>query len=219
MRALHEALRADRSAFGLHDTARAAGERLAGALGSLAAGAWPEGGLVARLVAEAGGDGGTLADAAVRRALATAVRDVSDAHPELDGALVTGSAGGGFAWDILCDLYQAFFAGVVGEFLRSVVAEHVRLAVPVLIASDPEGRIADWVAEKLVALVPNPCEESARAEEPAPAVDAARPTEPSAAEDPSAVLPALAESLVPRAVGSVLGFITEEIAGDEEAAA
>ncbi|MDX3759022.1 hypothetical protein [Streptomyces sp. AK02-04a] len=217
--ALHETLRADRSAFGLYDTACAAGERLAGALGSLAIeGAESEDALVARLVSEVGGDGGTLADAAVRRGVAAAVRDVRDRHPELDEVIGGGAAGGGFAWDILCDLYQVFFADMVGEFLRSVVAEHIKLAVPVLIATDPEGRIADWVAEKVVDLVPNPCEESAEAMDLAEAVDTAQSVV-GAVQDPLSALPKIAESLVPRAVGKVLGLITEEITGEEGAAA
>ncbi|MEV3889432.1 hypothetical protein AB0K38_25760 [Streptomyces griseoincarnatus] len=219
LRALHETLRADRSAFGLYDTACAAGERLAGALGSLAAeGAESADALVARLVSEVGGDGGTLADAAVRRGMAAAVRDVRDRYPELDDAMDAGAAGGGFAWDILCDLYQVFFADMVGEFLRSVVAEHVKLAVPVLIATDPEGRIADWVAEKVVDLVPNPCEVAAEATDLAEAVDTAQSVV-GDAQDPATVLPKIAESLVPRAVGKVLGLITEEITGGEGAAA
>ncbi|MEU6609960.1 hypothetical protein ABZ922_33750 [Streptomyces shenzhenensis] len=217
--ALHETLRADRSAFGLYDTACAAGQRLAGALGSLAAeGAESEDALVARLVAEVGGEGGTLADAAVRRAVAAAVRDVEDRHPELDNAMGGGAAAGGFAWDILCDLYQVFFADTVGEFLRSVVAEHVKLAVPVLIAADPEGKIADWVAEKVVDLVPNPCEESAEATD-LPQAGGTAQSVVGAAQDPSAVLPKIAESLVPRAVGKVLGLVTEEVTGEEGAAA
>lgn len=77
----------------------AAGERLAGALGSLAAeGAESEDALVARLVSQVGVDGGTLADAAVRRGTAAAVRDVRSRHPELDDAM-GGGAGGGFTWD------------------------------------------------------------------------------------------------------------------------
>ncbi|MBA5221618.1 hypothetical protein [Streptomyces griseoaurantiacus] len=219
LRALHETLRADRSAFGLYDTACAAGERLAGALGSLAVeGAESADVLVARLVSEVGGDGGMLADAAVRRGVAAAVRDVRDRHPELDDAMDAGATGGGFAWDILCDLYQVFFADMVGEFLRSVVAEHVKLAVPVLVATDPESRIADWVAEKVVDLVPNPCEESAEATDLAQAVDTAQSLV-GAAQEPAATLPKIAESLVPRAVGKVLGLITEEITGEEGAAA
>ncbi|MEU5837754.1 hypothetical protein ABZ820_29345 [Streptomyces diacarni] len=219
LRALHETLRADQSAFGLYDTACAAGERLAKALGSLAVeGPQSTDALVARLVSEVGGDGGTLADAAVRRGAAKAVRDVQDRHPELDEAMGEGAAGGGLAWDILCDLYQVFFADMVGEFLRSVVAEHIKLAVPVLIATDPEGRIADWVAESIVDLVPNPCEESAEAKDLARAVDTAQSVV-GAAQDPSAALPELAESLVPRAVGKVLGLVAEESTGGEGAAA
>jgi hypothetical protein len=219
LRALHETLRADRSAFGLYDTACAAGERLAGALGSLATeGAESTDVLVARLVSEVGGDGGTLADAAVRRGVAAAVWDVRDRHPEMADAIDGGASGSSFAWDILCDLYQVFFADMVGEFLRSVVAEHVKLAVPVLIAADPEGRIADWVAEKVVDLVPNPCEEFVEATDPAQALETAQLVV-GAVEDPSAALPKIAELLVPRAVGKVLGLITEEITGEEGAAA
>lgn len=219
LRALQETLRADPSAFGLYETACAAGERLAGVLGSLAEdGARSENSLIARLVTEVGGDGGTLADAAVRRGLAAAVRDVLGRHPELDDVMGAGVAGGGFAWDILCDLYQVFFADLVGEFLRSVVAEHVQLAVPVLVVADPEGRIADWVAEKVVDLVPNPCEESAEAGELAQAVGTAESVM-DMAQEPTAVLPKIAEKLVPGAVGKVLGLITEEAVGDEGAVA
>lgn len=131
---------------------------------------------------------------------------------------MSGGAGGGFAWDILCDLYQVFFADLVGEFLRSVVAEHVKLTVPVLLAADPEDRIADWVAEKVVDLVPNPCEESVEAEELARAVDEAESVV-GAAEGPAEALSEMAAALVPRAVGRVLGLITEEITGDEGTAA
>lgn len=114
--------------------------------------------------------------------------------------------GGGFAWDLLCDLYQVFFADMVGEFLRSVVAEHVKLSAPML-AADAEGRIADWVAEKVVDLVPNPCEESAAAAEPAQAADTAQSAV-GAVRDPAAALPGIAKSLVPRAVGKVLARTT-----------
>ncbi|MDQ0812118.1 hypothetical protein QFZ63_003832 [Streptomyces sp. B3I7] len=205
--ALHETLRADRSAFGLYDTACAAGERLAGTLSTLATeGAESADALVARLVPEVGGNGGTLADAAVRRAVAAAVRDVRDRHPELDDAMGAGAWVGGFAWDLLCDLYQVFFADMVGEFLRSVVAEHVKLSAPML-AADAEGRIADWVAEKVVDLVPNPCEESAAAAEPAQAADTAQPAV-GAVRDPAVALPGIAKSLVPRAAGKVLARTT-----------
>jgi hypothetical protein len=197
----------------------AADERLVGTLGSLAEeGAGSGDALITRLTWEVGGDGGTLADAAVRRAAASAVRDVLDKHPELEDAMDSGAASGGFAWDILCDLHQVFFADVVAEFLRSVVAEHIKLAVPVLIAADPEGRIADWIAGKVVDLVPNPCKDSAEATELAEAVDNAESVV-CAVQDLVRALPKIARQLVPGAVGKILGLITEEIINDGEAAA
>ncbi|MFI9463321.1 hypothetical protein [Streptomyces xiamenensis] len=212
LQALHETLRTDPSAFGLYEAACAAGERLADALGSLATeGTESADSLIARLIPEVGGDGDTLADAAVRRGLATAIRHVRHTHPELDHAMETGTARRGIAWDILCDLYQVFFAGVVAEFLRSVVAEHIKLTAPVLIAADPEGRIADRIAEEVMKLVPSPCEASAASTDPAQTAEIA--------QDPSQTLPGIAGSLVPLSVGKALGLITEEITGEEGAAA
>lgn len=219
LRALQDSVRADRSAFGLYDIACAAGERLVGALGSLATdGAESEEALVVRLVSQVGGSGGTLADAAVRRAVTAAVGSVCRMHPELGAAMQGPGTGGGFAWDILCDLYQVFFADIVGEFLRSAVAEHVKLAVPVLVVVDPESRIADWAADKLVDLVPNPCEESAEAAGLAEAYGAAESAV-VAVQNPATVLTRTAQSLVPRAVGKVLGLIDEEPAKRPGAAA
>lgn len=218
LRALQESIRADRSAFGLYEASCAAGERLADVLESLAAeGAASRDALATRLVTEVGGTGGTLADAAVRRAAATAVDDVRRKHPELDDALQGRALGGGFAWDILCDLYQAFFADIVGEFLKATVAEHVKLAAPVLLAVDPGDHVADWVAEKLVGLVPNPCEEAAEATGLAEAVDSASSIADSV-EDPVSALSEMARSLVPRAVGRVLGLIPSGAVDDEDAA-
>ncbi|GAA2058613.1 hypothetical protein GCM10009757_38730 [Streptomyces cheonanensis] len=203
LRALHETLRADRSAFGLYDVASAAGEQLARVMGSLAAaGEESADALLARLIREVGGDGGTLADAAVRRGLATAVRDVRALHPELDHALDTGAARGGIASDILCDLYRFFFAGLVAEFLRSVVAEHLKLAVPVLIAVDPEERIAGSVANTVLGWLPSPCERADAPPEPGPAADPS--------PEPPATLPEIAASMVPEVVGRALGLTTEE---------
>jgi hypothetical protein len=218
LRALQASVRADRSAFGIYQASCAAGERLADVLGSLAAeGATSQDALATRLVTEVGGTGGTLADAAVRRAAATAVEGVRRTHPELDDALQKRGPGGGFAWDILCDLYQAFFADIVGEFLKATVAEHVKLAAPVLLAVDPGDRVADWVAEKLVGLVPNPCEEAAEATGLAEAVDSASSIADSV-EDPVSALSEVARSLVPRAVGRVLGLIPSGAIDEEDAA-
>ncbi|WP_433890573.1 hypothetical protein [Streptomyces sp. CA-111067] len=218
LRALQEAVQADRSAFGLYEASCAAGERLAGILDALATeGTASRDALTIRLVTEVGGNGGTLADAAVRRAAAATVDDVLRRKPELDGAMLGQGSGGGLTWDILCDLYQVFFADIVGEFLKATVAEHVKLAAPVLLAVDPEDRVADWVAEKLVDLVPNPCEESAEATELAEAAATAQSVA-DAVEDPVGALSDMARSLVPRAVGSVLGLISGMAADEEDAA-
>lgn len=218
LRALQESIQTDRSAFGLYEASCAAGERLAGILASLATeGTASRDALATRLVTEVGGNGGTLADAAVRRAAAAAADDVLRRHPELDGAMPGRGSGGGFAWDILCDLYQMFFADIVGEFLRATVAEHVKVAAPVLLAVDPGDRVADWVAEKLVDLVPNPCEESAEATGLAEAAATAQSVA-DGVEDPVGTLSDMARSLVPRAVGSVLGLISDRSAGEEYAA-
>ncbi|MFE3142074.1 hypothetical protein [Streptomyces scopuliridis] len=211
VRALHETLRANPSAFGLLNASGTGGVRLAKVIGSLARtrpDTWDE--AVGRLAKEVSGEGGTLADAAVRRAVASAARQTRSRHPDLSPSSYSQAAGGsGFASDILCDLYQLFFANVVAEFLRFVVAEQVKLAIPVLIAADPEGRMADWIAEQLVELVPSPCEETAEVRELTEAVNTAESLG-EAAEDSTGALSDIAQRLVPKAVGRVLGLIADE---------
>jgi hypothetical protein len=62
---------------------------------------------------------------------------------------------------VFCLIYQEFFADLVVEFLRAVIAEEINIAFPALVALDPAGEIADWLAGRLVALVPDPCAEVA----------------------------------------------------------
>jgi hypothetical protein len=211
---LHATLRADRSAFGLYDTTCAAGDRLTAVLGSLARqGPESPDALIARLALEVGGGGGTLADAVVRRAVVRAGRHVIDRRAETAESLPPGSTCGGWAWDLLCDLYQVFFAQVVAEFLRSVIAEHIKLSVPVLVAIDPEGTIAERVADRLLELVPSPCEEAAGTAGPAEALDTAVDV----VQDPDDALAQIARRLEPRAVAKVLGVFDEESAEGEAA--
>jgi hypothetical protein len=56
-----------------------------------------------------------------------------------------------------CHVYRAFFADLVAEFLRAVIAEEITAAVPALVLLDPSGQIAAWVAGRLVEFVPDPC--------------------------------------------------------------
>ncbi len=58
---------------------------------------------------------------------------------------------------LFCLIYREFFADLVAEFLRAAIAEEITAAVPALVLVDPSGQIADWVAGRLVALVPDPC--------------------------------------------------------------
>ncbi|MFF5769254.1 hypothetical protein ACFY8V_03615 [Streptomyces californicus] len=153
----------------------------------------------ARLVRAVGGEGGTVADAAVRRAAAATADRMAAQHPE-----VLAADGRGWSGDLLCLIYQWFFADVVAEFLRGVIAEKIKLVVPVLPVADPEDHVADWVAEQVLRLVPNPCEEAERLKS---AVDQVGDAV-TAFEDPTVgTLAQVARGLVPRAVGTALGLL------------
>lgn len=202
---LHRTLRADPSAFGLYDAARAAGERLTAhvRIGD----PLPDGADFATTFTEAvGGTGGTVAEAAVRRAAARSAKRLAEQYPD-----ATADAGGhGLSGDLFCLLFQWLFAGVVGEFLRCIVAEKIALAIPVLYVLDSEEEFVDRAADEVVRLLPDPCEEAAREEEAEALADAAAGAEETAAVP---LLAGLARELVPRAVGRVLGLIGDEDAG------
>lgn len=126
--------------------------------------------VVAHFAVLAAGSGGGVADAVSRRAAARA------------GAKLLGQHG----TTAFCLVYREFFADVVAGFLQAVIAEQIRLAAPGIDIVDPTGRVVEWIAGHLVALVPDPCAEAA-----------ARPG--------MSVLD-VAEELVPRAVDTVLGI-------------
>ncbi|MFI0814396.1 hypothetical protein ACH4TX_08315 [Streptomyces sp. NPDC021098] len=198
---LHRTLREEPTAFGLYEAACAAGERLTTAVDAWA-GSRDGDEFAARFTSAVGGEGGTVADAAVRRAAAASVRRLLERHPEVGAPGGSGLSGEGF-----CLLYQGFFAGVVAEFLRSAVAEKVKLVVPLLPALDPEDHIANWVAEHVLGLLPDPCE----------AVGQGMETEvASAVGDPIGPLRLVAQGLVPRAAGRALGLLSEEPSEDRD---
>jgi hypothetical protein len=203
---LHRTLREDPTAFGLYDAACAAGERLTAAVDIWALSQDGDE-FAARFTAAVGGEGGTVTDAAVRRAAAACARLLLERHP---GAGAPG--GGGLPGDVFCLLYQAFFADVVAEFLRTAVAEKVKLVVPLLPALDPEDHIADWIAEHVLRLLPNPCEEAAQlaAEE--------EEGDPVASEagDPIGALRLVAHRLVPQAASRALGLLSSGPSGDAD---
>lgn len=126
--------------------------------------------VVADFAFSAAGPGGGVVDAVIRRAAARA------------GSRLLGRHG----IEAFCLVYREFFADVVAGFLHAAIAEQIRLAVPGIDIVDPTGRVVKWIADHLVALVPDPCAEAA-----------ARPG--------TSVLD-VAEGLVPRAVETVLGI-------------
>ncbi|MFD9484308.1 hypothetical protein ACFWBX_09925 [Streptomyces sp. NPDC059991] len=239
--ALQGSCRADPSAFGLQDAACAAGARLADAMEILGAVGpsglvnknpvhedlrseeegdrldWqdPADAFVAEVTRQVGGEGSTIVDAALRRAIAASAQRLLTTHPEIRESLTApdgASQGRGLAGDLLCLLYRWFFADLVTEFLRAVIAEKIKLTVPVLEVIDSEGRIADGVAEKILALIPNPCEEAE--------AQAAEATEAALSESEESMeadvpLSDVARRLVPGVVGKILGFAVDAL-GEEE---
>ncbi|AGP55007.1 hypothetical protein [Streptomyces rapamycinicus] len=204
---LHRTLQEEPTAFGLYEAACAAGERLTAAVHVWTV-ARDGDEFAAHFTATVGGEGGTVADAAVRRAAARSARRL------LEEEHSAGAPGGsGMSGEVFCLLYRGFFADVVAEFLRTAVAEKVKLVVPLLPALDPEDHIADWIAEHVLHLLPNPCEEATRRTE---SVEKAEQVV-SAVEDPSiGSLRLVAHGLVPRAAGRALGLLSDRPSGSTD---
>ncbi|NEA62027.1 hypothetical protein [Streptomyces sp. SID12488] len=239
--ALQGSCRDDPSAFGLRDAACEAGARLSDAMETLAAAGpsglldkdplhddhvseqdrdtldWqdPADAFVAELTRQVGGEGGTMVDAALRRAIAASAQRLLTEHPDIRESLTAPggpSHGTGLAGDLLCLLYQWFFADLVTEFLRAVIAEKIKLTVPVLEVIDAEGRIADGVAERIIALIPNPCEEAE-----AQTAEAAKAALSVNGDSMEADVPLsdVARRLVPGVVGKILGFAVDALSEEE----
>jgi hypothetical protein len=142
---LHRELTEDPDAYGLRGRATVMGRQLVLAVASLresdgVPGQMP---LVADFAVRVAGAGTGVIDAVGRRA---AVRAGERLFPSPDDAL-------------FCLIYREFFADLVVEFLRAVIAEEINAAFPALVTVDPAGEIADWLAGRLVALAPDPCAE------------------------------------------------------------
>ncbi|WP_157838610.1 hypothetical protein [Streptomyces xiaopingdaonensis] len=156
---LHQTLRKNRNEFGLLSVTVEAGERLTRAV-TVGQPIPAEPKEVAQFIAAVGGTGGTLADAAVRRA----------AHSSANRLLAryvseTGSSRGVFSGELFCYLYRLFFGDVVAEFLRMAVAEQISLALPIPLMFGAEEEFTESVSGKIVDLLPDPCAEARHAEE------------------------------------------------------
>ncbi|MFI5806337.1 hypothetical protein [Streptomyces sp. NPDC051561] len=198
---------------------------------------WPDpaDAFVAEFTERVAGDGTTVVDAALRRAVVASARRILEEpgvretlHASV-GAEAAASGGRGLAGDLLCLLYRWFFADLISEFLRAVIAEQIDLTVPGLSSIAPEGGIPDKVTDLILSLVPNPCEEATGAFEgegavvlePSDELSSGGPGEAEAASDPPAVAPPLLEVarlLVPGTVGKVLGLASAASAAGEIAA-
>jgi hypothetical protein len=173
---LHRDLERDPEAFGLRRVATKQGRELVRAvreLGRRPVDDLSEAGraqVVADFTMSVAESGGGVVDAVVRRAAARAAARLLDRH----------------GIEAFCLVYREFFADLVAGFLQAVIAEQVRLAVPGIDIVDPTGRVVEWIAAHLVAMVPDPCAE--------------------AAARPGASVLDVAEELVPCAVDTVLGI-------------
>jgi hypothetical protein len=171
--ALRDALLAEPDRFGLRGTAREAGHRLVAALDELrrpdapllrdlseSPSVAPADEFVRRFVAEVGGDGTLIVDAVARRA----ARKVADSLVGPDGPLADPTTPSGITTELFCALYRTFFGELVGEFVHVLIAENVKLAVPVLVMLDPTDVVAGFVAEQVIKVLPDPCETAAARE-------------------------------------------------------
>ncbi|MDW6062612.1 hypothetical protein SAZ11_36970 [Streptomyces sp. FXJ1.4098] len=133
-------MRDDPDAFGLYEAAHTAGERLTEAMEEFGAAEWAGDvgdEAMARFVALVGGEGGTVAEAAMRRATAVTIRRV--ARTSAGGT--EGGRGGGIFGDLFCPIYRWLSAAapVLREARQKESRDkraHVRSVVNQLLADD-----------------------------------------------------------------------------------
>lgn len=104
-----------------------------------------------------GANSGTLVDAILRRGAAAAVQEAIQTLSADPGDEASSASAGPLGESLFCLLYRLFFAHAVAQVITTVIAEKVKLAVPVLYVLDPTGVVADWVAKRVFSLLPNPC--------------------------------------------------------------
>jgi hypothetical protein len=56
-------------------------------------------------------------------------------------------------------LYKLYFADIISGFVKTVIAEKIKLVFPALRVIDPAGVVAKHIADKVAELIPDPCEE------------------------------------------------------------
>lgn len=171
--ALVETLRKDSGAFGLRAAMYTGGIRLIDALEALnrdSIECWGQldgdnaqerrDDFAMRFVDAIAGRGDTIANAAIRRAVAGRCVNHLLSRNAVASSISNGQPGGGtlISEDLFCAIYGLFFADAIGEFIKTAIAEKIKLAVPALYVLDPAGKVSDWIAERIYAVLPKPCE-------------------------------------------------------------
>jgi hypothetical protein len=108
------------------------------------------------------GTGNLVVDTAVRRAAARAAARVTSGDISAVGGAVGNGASGAFPIGdgLFCQIYQAFFGEVVGEFLTTMVSAKLQVAFPAvhLMPLGTGAVLTDWIARNIVDRLPSPCE-------------------------------------------------------------
>jgi hypothetical protein len=101
---------------------------------------------------------GLIIDSVIRRASVHCAERLLSEDSPIAASINSGNPNAKISGDLFCFIYALFFADTVSEFLTAVVTEKVKIIIPALYA-DPTGQIAKWIANNIVGLVPDPCEE------------------------------------------------------------
>ena len=103
-----------------------------------------------------------MVDAMVRRAATRCAQRLLERNSTLHEAVQQDEHGAlrELDDDLLCIIWQLFFADVVGEFILGVVSENIEF--PALGAATATNGFLEWITNEIVDLIPNPCDERAK---------------------------------------------------------
>lgn len=109
------------------------------------------------------GPGGRIVDESSRRAAVHCAAALLERAPDVRQAVERAEPRNiKISDDVICLLYQLFFAEAVASLLMTYIEAKLVLFVPFLPAVDPGGQLASWLSEKLLAHAPNPCTQGRR---------------------------------------------------------
>jgi hypothetical protein len=115
--------------------------------------------LLALLVPRVCGEAGPHIDTAIRPGVVSAISELTEnvarktpvrvGDPLIDD-------------ELFCFLYRVFFADTITQFLTSVIAAKLNVAVPVLLLIDPTGQVSQYIGGWIAEAIPTPCEEKSK---------------------------------------------------------